>query len=99
MGIGFIFQVWQIAYSIKMGEKDTTGDPWNGRTLEWSIPSPAPLYNFAVVPDASEQDAFWRAKERMEKAPSKKQAVHLEPIHMPKKFGYSVHHVGVFGSL
>ena len=54
MGIGFIFQVWQIAYSIKYGERDTTGDPWNGRTLEWSIPSPAPMYNFAVVPEVDE---------------------------------------------
>src|SRR5690606_24668229 len=49
MGVGFIFQVWQIAYSVKHHKKDSTGDPWDGRTLEWSIPSPAPLYNFATV--------------------------------------------------
>ncbi|MFC7441789.1 cbb3-type cytochrome c oxidase subunit I [Laceyella putida] len=87
MGIGFIFQVWQILYSIKHGERDTTGDPWNARTLEWSIPSPAPHYNFAVVPHVKGQDAWWIMKEEMEKAGAKKETVKLEPIHMPKDSG------------
>lgn len=38
------------------------GDPWNGRNLEWSIPSPAPEYNFAVIPEVGEHDAFWEMK-------------------------------------
>ena len=38
------------------------GDPWNGRTLEWSIPSPPPEYNFAVIPDVNERDTFAEAK-------------------------------------
>ena len=50
MGIGFLFIVWQVIYSIKHGERDLTGDPWDGRTLEWSLPSPAPHYNFATIP-------------------------------------------------
>jgi cytochrome o ubiquinol oxidase subunit I len=41
----------------------TIGDPWNGRTLEWSIPSPPPPYNFATIPNVSERDAFSAAKE------------------------------------
>ncbi|MCK9909986.1 cytochrome ubiquinol oxidase subunit I, partial [Microbacteriaceae bacterium K1510] len=86
MGIGFIFQVWQISYSIKHGERDTTGDPWNGRTLEWSMPSPAPLYNFATVPEVKGQDAWWMMKEEMQKGIEVKQA-ELEPIHMPKNSG------------
>ena len=88
MGIGFIFQVWQIAHCIKFGERDTTGDPWDGRTLEWSIPSPAPVYNFAVVPEVDERDAFWEDKERREFAPAPLvQASQLEAIHMPRNSG------------
>ncbi|MGF9906320.1 cbb3-type cytochrome c oxidase subunit I [Brevibacillus porteri] len=87
MGIGFIFQVWQIAYSIKHGERDTTGDPWNGRTLEWSIPSPAPFYNFAVVPQVKEMDDWWATKEAKANGTYKEQPAKLEPIHMPKNSG------------
>lgn len=83
MGLGFIFQVWQISYSIKNGERDLTGDPWGGRTLEWSIPSPAPMYNFAVEPHVTTDDAWWKVKEDREKG-IKPAPVKLEPIHMPK---------------
>ena len=38
------------------------GDPWNGRTLEWSIACPAPEYNFAVIPTVTDRDAFFEAK-------------------------------------
>lgn len=87
MGAGFIFQVWQITYSLRKGERDTTGDPWNARTLEWSIPSPPPVYNFAVIPKADEQDAWWRAKERGAKSSDLPDRSQLEPIHMPKNSG------------
>ncbi|REE88969.1 cytochrome aa3-600 menaquinol oxidase subunit 1 [Paenibacillus taihuensis] len=88
MGIGFVFQVWQILYSVKYGERDTTGDPWDGRTLEWSIPSPPPMYNFAVVPHAGERDSFWEEKERRNFAPAPPVPVaQLESIHMPKNSG------------
>jgi cytochrome aa3-600 menaquinol oxidase subunit 1 len=87
MGIGFIFQVLQILYSIKYGERDVTGDPWDGRTLEWSIPSPAPLYNFAVIPQVRGKDEWWRIKQEMQKPDYKKPEVHIEPIHMPKNSG------------
>ncbi len=62
---GFVFQVMQLVSSIKHRKEnlDHTGDPWNGRSLEWSISSPAPQYNFAVLPVVSERDAFWHAKE------------------------------------
>ena len=85
MGIGFIFQVWQIAHSVKYRERDMTGDPWNGRTLEWSIPSPAPIYNFAVLPEVEEGDAWWEEKQRQTLLRLRQvQASQLKPIHMPR---------------
>ncbi|AEI45690.1 cbb3-type cytochrome c oxidase subunit I [Paenibacillus mucilaginosus] len=85
MGIGFIFQVWQIAYSIKHHEKDVTGDPWDGRTLEWSIPSPAPVYNFAVTPHVEHVDDWWETKQKRAAAGAAKEPRPVyEPIHMPK---------------
>ncbi|QYR20727.1 cbb3-type cytochrome c oxidase subunit I [Paenibacillus sp. sptzw28] len=84
MGIGFLFQVWQISYSIKYGERDTTGDPWNARTLEWSIPSPPPVYNFAIVPEVHERDSYWEEKERNGGLIPAVKAADFEPIHMPK---------------
>lgn len=64
MSIGVAFQVLQLAYSIwKRKElRDTTGDPWEGRTLEWTVPSPAPHYNFARQPVVSSRDPFWQHK-------------------------------------
>ncbi|MWC27376.1 cbb3-type cytochrome c oxidase subunit I [Paenibacillus sp. MMS18-CY102] len=84
MGIGFIFQVWQIAYSIKVHKKDTTGDFWDGRTLEWSIPSPAPLYNFATEPQVKDVDDWWETKQKLAKGEKLPAKPPLEPIHMPK---------------
>jgi cytochrome o ubiquinol oxidase subunit 1 len=85
-GIGF--QVLQIIVSIKnrnkAGYRDTTGDPWDGRTLEWSIPSPPPFYNFAVTPVVHGRDQFWLDKEHAQKAGIAPQKPHYEDIHMPK---------------
>ncbi len=63
--LGVFFQIYQVFYSYKHREKnkDLTGDPWDGRTLEWSIPSPPPLYNFALMPKVDKPDAYWHAKE------------------------------------
>ncbi len=62
--VGVIFQLVQIIVSIKQRKlnTDTTGDPWNGRTLEWSTASPAPAYNFALIPRVESRDAFWEMK-------------------------------------
>lgn len=87
MGIGFLFQVWQILHSIKFMEKDTTGDPWGGRTLEWTIPSPAPIYNFATLPRVNERDPWWEEKLRRERGLEPDPIPPLEPIHMPKNSG------------
>jgi cytochrome o ubiquinol oxidase subunit 1 len=64
IALGFITQLQQLYTSIKHRHalRDLTGDPWNGRTLEWSIPSPAPFYNFAISPVVHTRDAFWESK-------------------------------------
>ncbi|WP_028609493.1 cbb3-type cytochrome c oxidase subunit I [Paenibacillus harenae] len=87
MGLAFIFQVWQIAHSIKFYKKEKDGDAWDGRTLEWSIPSPAPLYNFARLPQVRSQDDWWEEKQRKAKGEPAKPLAPLEPIHMPKNSG------------
>src|SRR6266536_1449915 len=58
---GIVCQIVQLVVSIRAREqnRDVTGDPWNGRTLEWSTASPPPAWNFAVLPRVTGKDAFW----------------------------------------
>jgi len=62
--LGIVLTVVQLVVSIRQKEKnrDLSGDPWNGRTLEWSISSPPPVWNFAVLPQVERTDAFWSQK-------------------------------------
>ncbi len=64
IGLGVGVQILQIVISVRDRKKlrDTTGDPWDGRSLEWSTPSPVPVYSFARLPHVTERDAFWVAK-------------------------------------
>ena len=66
IAIGIALQIWQLVYSIRHREslRDTTGDPWNGRSLEWSTPSPPPVFNFAVLPQVEGEEAYWSIKQR-----------------------------------
>jgi cytochrome o ubiquinol oxidase subunit 1 len=61
---GIVLQVVQLIVSIRTRDRrrEPTGDPWDGRTLEWSTPSPPPVFNFAVYPEVSGADAYWRMK-------------------------------------
>ncbi len=63
-GIGL--QIAQLVVSFRHREqlRDTTGDPWNGRSLEWSTSSPPPAFNFAVLPRIEGGDAYWETKQR-----------------------------------
>ncbi|MGV2287806.1 cytochrome o ubiquinol oxidase subunit I [Trinickia sp. YCB016] len=59
-----IASVWVAVVNRKKPEyRDVTGDPWGGRTLEWAMSSPPPVYNFAVIPTVHELDAFAHMKE------------------------------------
>jgi cytochrome o ubiquinol oxidase subunit 1 len=83
LGVGF--QVLQMLIGIRDYKKnlDKTGDPWNGRTLEWSTTSPAPHYNFAILPTVTTRDQFWYNKQ--DKLKPKKPI--YEDIEMPRSSG------------
>lgn len=85
MAIGFVLMVYNIYWSIRWGERDLTGDPWDGRTLEWSTTSPAPEYNFAVIPTIKDRDHWWYVK-YIEKEEEKTKPA-FKPIHMPNNSG------------
>lgn len=91
IGIGALLFVAQIAYSIwkRKTLRDTTGDPWNGRTLEWSVPSPAPHYNFAISPTVSRIDDWWYQKQEGVRTPKPKDYV---DVILPKNspFGFAI---------
>jgi cytochrome o ubiquinol oxidase subunit I len=88
IALGIILQLLQLVVSIIRREeyKDTTGDPWNGRTLEWSIPSPAPFYNFAVTPVVHDRDSFWQEKQEIANGRAVVKPQYAD-IHMPKNTG------------
>ena len=93
IAIGIFFQLLQLFVSFKNKEKlnDTTGDPWNGHTLEWSTASPPQFYNFAKIPHIKDIDAWTDMKERGE---SYQRPEKYTPIHMPKNTS-----AGVFMSM
>jgi cytochrome o ubiquinol oxidase subunit 1 len=83
--IGIIFQIAQLVVSIRDREelRDHTGDPWDGRSLEWATSSPPPVFNFAVLPDVSGEDAYWAQKVRAKQAAAADEP-RYEAIEMPR---------------
>ncbi len=84
---GFLCQVWQLVYSFRHREalRDKTGDPWHGRTMEWSLSSPAPFYNFAHIPTVSQIDDFWYKKQAwLKEGIQRPEPDHYEDVHMPR---------------
>ncbi|WP_232787466.1 cytochrome o ubiquinol oxidase subunit I [Spongiibacter nanhainus] len=82
IGIGIITVLYQYYASYRKRDqlRDETGDPWNGRTLEWSTSSPPPQYNFAFTPKVYDNDAWWHMKANG----FKRATGGFRPIHMPK---------------
>ncbi|GKV69700.1 cytochrome ubiquinol oxidase subunit I [Sporosarcina sp. NCCP-2716] len=86
LAIGFIILVYNIYWSVRYSPRDTNGDPWDGRSLEWSTHSPVPEYNFAVIPQVNRLDAYWFAKKEGKPLAD----TVYEPIHMPNNSGLPV---------
>ncbi|KGD64460.1 cytochrome c oxidase subunit I [Alcanivorax nanhaiticus] len=82
IAVGIAAFLIQLVVSFKRREalKDETGDPWDGRTLEWSTSSPPPPYNFAFTPRVHDLDAWWQMKQHGFQRPESG----FIPIHMPK---------------
>ena len=75
-----------VSYLRREQLRDLTGDPWGGRTLEWSTSSPPPPYNFAFTPVVHDLDAWWDMKKRGYDRPLQG----FRPIHMPRNTGAGV---------
>jgi cytochrome o ubiquinol oxidase subunit 1 len=75
-------QIAQLVVSIRTraARRDVTGDPWDGRSLEWATSSPPPVFNFAKLPDVSDQEPYWDIKQQTREA---MQLVTPEPEYEP----------------
>lgn len=85
-GIAAFFMSIIVAVRNRKALADVTGDPWNGRTLEWATSSPPPAYNFAFTPVIHEIDAWSDMKKHGYQRPTSG----FVPIHMPKNTGAGV---------
>ncbi|MSU69246.1 MAG: cytochrome c oxidase subunit I [Opitutaceae bacterium] len=87
LGVGICIYFVVMVYTYYKGEK-VGRDPWDGRTLEWSIPNPPPEFNFRVVPVIHARDAWWYEKHHQDEIAAeraeleKTEAMH-GGIHMP----------------
>ena len=82
-GIGS--QIMQLAVSIRgrMALMDRTGDPWDGRTLEWITASPPAAFNFAVLPDVTGEEVYWEVKQRAIARGGARPSPQYQAIEMP----------------
>jgi cytochrome o ubiquinol oxidase subunit I len=83
---GIILQIAQLVVSFRRREqlRDLTGDPWNGRSLEWATASPPPAFNFAVLPRIDGRDAYWRLKQRALQQGDPGEEPSYEDIELPR---------------
>lgn len=85
---GLFTQIQQfiVSYRERNQNRDLTGDPWDGRTLEWATPSPPPFYNFAVIPTITSSEEFWEMKKK-----GLKPITQYEDIVLPKNTGMGIY--------
>lgn len=112
--VGGLLQVLQVIVGVLQRNRNRVhGDPWNARTLEWSVPSPPPFYNFAIIPHVNEIDPFWVQKYGHHHGESAvgEAALHAhrekhkhterpkyEDIHMPKNTAMGMY-ISAFGTI
>ena len=100
--LGVISQIIQLVVSIRNRDLlcDTTGDPWDGRSLEWATPSPPPFFNFAVMPNVEGEEAYWgiklRAVESQQLSPEPRYETIELPVNSPVGI-YTAFFSSVFG--
>jgi len=89
IALGVLFQIIQVYVSVRKRHenRDLTGDPWDGRTLEWSVASPPPFYNFAEIPVVKDRDAYWEMKHN---GAAQHKPSEYHKIHLPKNTGAGV---------
>jgi cytochrome o ubiquinol oxidase subunit 1 len=83
---GIACQVIQLVVSIRHRQRllDLTGDPWDGRSLEWATASPPPPFNFAIMPDVSGEEPYWDMKQAALERHGLRAEPHYEGIEMPR---------------
>ncbi|MGC2392417.1 MAG: cytochrome o ubiquinol oxidase subunit I [Methylovirgula sp.] len=86
IAIGIILMIVQLVVSIRHREelRDTTGDPWDGRSLEWSTASPPPAFKVAIMPNVEGQEAYWQIKQRAREESLPAEEPEYEAIEMPR---------------
>jgi cytochrome o ubiquinol oxidase subunit 1 len=84
--LALVCQVIQIVVSIRRRGRlrDLTGDPWDGRSLEWATPSPPPSFNFAVLPNVEGEEPYWQIKRRAIETQELSTEPDYKPIEMPR---------------
>ena len=88
LGIGALLVQFWVSFRERKQNMDMSGDPWDGRTLEWATSSPPPFYNFAIVPHIDDIDQHWEDKERRV---AYRRPARYEDIHMPRNTGAGVY--------
>jgi cytochrome o ubiquinol oxidase subunit 1 len=86
LACGAVCQVVQLVVSIRRRDelRDVTGDPWDGRSLEWATPSPPPTFNFAVLPQVKDDEPYWTIKQRAREQARLRPEPEYHPIEMPR---------------
>ena len=83
LAISLLVFIYNIVTSWLNGEP-ADGDPWDGRTLEWSIASPPPEYNFAEIPTVSDIDDWWVKKRTANAVVEPTEGIDPHSIHLPQ---------------
>lgn len=86
LAIGAVCQIVQLIVSIRDRDKlrDETGDPWDGRSLEWSTASPPPAFNYAVLPNVQGEEPYWEIKRRAIETQQLAAEPDYQPIELPR---------------